>query len=90
MIARLYEAITGRAWTTTRTASLEFGPPPGAVYADRLAAYSDAELLNHGPAILAHLEATEPRNDAKARARAGAAAGARAAGYAVPAGGGRR
>jgi hypothetical protein len=43
---RLYERVTGRPWTTGRTASIDFGPPPGAVHAEELAAYSDAELLS--------------------------------------------
>lgn len=52
MIRALYEAITGRPWTTTRSAAAEFGPPPGAVYADQLAAYSDTDLILHGRSIL--------------------------------------
>jgi hypothetical protein len=45
MIRRLYEAITGQPWTTTRSATAELGPPPGALYADQLGAYTDAELI---------------------------------------------
>jgi hypothetical protein len=52
----LYELVTGRPWTTGRTASADFGRPPGAVYAEQLAAYADAELFGHGEAILADLQ----------------------------------
>lgn len=59
MITRLYELLTGRPWTTTRRASVEFGPPPGALYAHQLAAFTDAELYTHGDRILAHLRAQD-------------------------------
>jgi hypothetical protein len=59
MITRLYELLTGQPWTTTRSMAAEFGPPPAARYATQLAAYSDAELIAHGKAILARLRAEE-------------------------------
>ena len=59
MITRLYELLTGHPWTTVRSATAEFGPPPAARYATQLAAYSDAELIAHGKAILARLRAEE-------------------------------
>jgi hypothetical protein len=55
MIARLFQALTGRPWTTVRSCTAEFGPPPGARYAAELAAYSDAELITGGHTILARL-----------------------------------
>lgn len=56
MIRRLWELVTGRPWTTTRSATAEYGPPPGAVFADQLAAYTDAELVARPTAdILADL-----------------------------------
>jgi hypothetical protein len=57
MIRRLYETLTGRPWTTMRSAAAEFGPPPGARYAAALAAYTDAELIARGEQILAGLRA---------------------------------
>lgn len=59
MIPRLYELLTGRPWTTTRSMSTEYGPPPGAVYATQLAAYTDRDLILHGDRILAHLRARD-------------------------------
>ena len=55
MIRRLYEALTGTPWTTTRSMSAEFGPLPATRYADELAAFTDAELVERGPEILAQL-----------------------------------
>lgn len=55
-LPRLWEALTRRPWTTTRSATAEYGPPPGAVYRDRLAAYRDSELYARPTAdILADL-----------------------------------
>ena len=62
MIRRLYETLTGRPWTTTRSAAAEFGPPPGARYAGELAAYTDTELITHGDRILAQLHANPRRH----------------------------
>jgi hypothetical protein len=45
MIRRLYEMVTGNPWTTTTSATEQFGPPPGAVYAAELSRYTDAELI---------------------------------------------
>jgi hypothetical protein len=59
MITRLYEALTGRPWTTTRSMTAEYGPPAGARYATDLAGYSDAELIANGQRILAALRAQE-------------------------------
>lgn len=59
MIRWLYEQMTGQPWTTTRCASVEFGPSPGAKYQKQLAAYSDAELYRRGWAIVAELRAQE-------------------------------
>jgi hypothetical protein len=70
MIARIWQAITGRPWTTVRSAAAEFGPPPAARYAAQLAAYSDTELIRHGEAILARLR----RQDTTAIGPAGQAA----------------
>jgi|1186.fasta_scaffold345323_2 hypothetical protein len=47
IIPALYERLTGKPWTTGRSASVDYGPPPGAVYAEQLAVYSDAELVAH-------------------------------------------
>lgn len=55
MIRWLYERLTGTPWTTVRSAAAEFGPPPGAIYADELSAYSDLDLVLHGDEILAEL-----------------------------------
>ncbi|ROP29528.1 hypothetical protein [Couchioplanes caeruleus] len=52
MIGLLYKLVSGKAWTTVRSATAEFGPPPGAVYRDELACFSDAELYAYGDAIL--------------------------------------
>jgi hypothetical protein len=56
MIRYLYETLTGRPWTTVRSCTTEYGPPPGARYAEQLAAYSDTQLLHHGHDILARLQ----------------------------------
>lgn len=69
MIRRLYQTLTGRPWTTTRSCAAEFGPPPGARYADQLSAYSDAELIVHGDRILARLRAQQPTPSARPAAR---------------------
>lgn len=69
MIAWLYEQLTGQPYYTTRSASAEFGPPPAARYAAELARYSDAELIQHGPQILAALV----RRDAAERVPAASA-----------------
>jgi hypothetical protein len=61
MIARLYERLTGRPWTTTRTMSVEFGPPPGAIYAVELSRYTDAELIKFGDEIVSRLRQENPR-----------------------------
>jgi hypothetical protein len=45
----------------------EFGPPPGAVYATELAAYTDAELIANGEQILAHLRTRHPRHSSASR-----------------------
>ncbi|MBW6432195.1 hypothetical protein KZ829_00345 [Actinoplanes hulinensis] len=47
------ELVTGRPRLTVRSAAVEFGPPPGAVYEAELSAFSDAELYAHGDEILA-------------------------------------
>jgi hypothetical protein len=60
MIPRLYELLTGRPWTSVRSMTAEFGPPPGTVYATELAAYTDTELIAHGGHILAHLRTRHP------------------------------
>ncbi|MEV0734224.1 hypothetical protein [Polymorphospora sp. NPDC050346] len=45
MIPTLYEALTGRPWTTGRSLNEDFGPPPAVVYAEQLAGLTDTELL---------------------------------------------
>jgi hypothetical protein len=46
VIRRVWKLVTGRPWTTTtRSATAEYGPPPGAVYAFELSRYTDAELI---------------------------------------------
>jgi hypothetical protein len=55
----LYQLATGQAWTTGRSASADFGPPPGAVYREELAAYSDSELIERGAEIVAALRARD-------------------------------
>jgi hypothetical protein len=62
MIPRLYELLTGRRWTSVRSMTAEFGPPPGTVYAIELAGYTDAELIANGEQILAHLRTRHPRH----------------------------
>ncbi|MEU4424819.1 hypothetical protein AB0F81_29725 [Actinoplanes sp. NPDC024001] len=61
MIDRLYELVTGTPWTTVHSAAAEFGCPPGALYAEQLAQYSDAELIAYGPQILAEIKAGRGR-----------------------------
>jgi hypothetical protein len=70
MIHALYERLTGRPWTTTRSATAEYGPPPGAIYAHHLAAYTDAELITAGEQILAHLRTRHPTTTGGPAARA--------------------
>jgi hypothetical protein len=53
MLKGLYELVTGKPWTTVRSAAAEFGPPPGAVYRAELGRFSDAELYAQGDAIVA-------------------------------------
>jgi hypothetical protein len=64
MIKELYELLTGRPWTTVRSAAAEFGPPPGALFAEELARFHDAELYAYGPQILAAIRAQERRRKA--------------------------
>lgn len=52
MIKTLYEAATGRPWTTVRSCTAEYGPPPAVVYADELADLTDADLFEHDAATL--------------------------------------
>lgn len=59
MVRELYELMTGRAWTTTRSCAAEFGPPPGAVYAEALATFTDEQLYASGEWILAQLQEQE-------------------------------
>jgi hypothetical protein len=48
--------------TTTRSATAEYGPPPGAVYRDQLARYTDAQLYARDRSeILAEVRAAERR-----------------------------
>ncbi|QSB14577.1 hypothetical protein JQS43_24405 [Natronosporangium hydrolyticum] len=56
MIETLYELLTGRSWTTTRSMMAEFGPPPAARHPE-LARYSDAELYERGAELVAELDA---------------------------------
>ena len=55
LIEVLYERLTGRPYWTGRSCAAEKGPPPGALYAAKLAAYSDMELVMYGPEIVAAL-----------------------------------
>ena len=58
LIRRLYEAITGRPWTTTRSMAEEYGPPPAVAYPE-LAGYSDAELIRRDiREVIAEIEAS--------------------------------
>lgn len=59
MLRRLYQWLTGKPWITTRSCAREFGPPPGAIYAEALRRYSDAQLIAHGDQILAELREYE-------------------------------
>jgi len=56
VIKLLYEKVTGRPWTTTRSMAEEFGPPPAARHPE-LARYSDAELYQRGAELVAELDA---------------------------------
>lgn len=57
LIARAYELVTGTPWTTTRSATAEFGPTLAVRYPE-LARYSDAELYSRPLAdILAEIRA---------------------------------
>jgi hypothetical protein len=56
MIRELYELATGRAWTTTRSAAVEFGPPPAAELPE-LRRFTDAQLMADGPGIVAAVRA---------------------------------
>jgi hypothetical protein len=69
MIAALYEFFTGRPWITVRSAAVEFGPPPGAVHAERLARFTDAELLAHHDTIRADLARRSRREVSRVQAR---------------------
>lgn len=64
MIRALYERVTGRPWTTVRSAAAEFGPPPGAVFAEALRHYTDQELYERGHVILRELAAHQAAVDA--------------------------
>ena len=55
MIRALFEAVTGRPWTTTVSMAAQYGPPPAVVYRDLFDAYSDPELLAISDRILADL-----------------------------------
>lgn len=59
MLAALYERLIGRPWRTSRSCTVEFGPPPGALYAEALRHYTDVELIARGPSILADLREQE-------------------------------
>ncbi|KXK58550.1 hypothetical protein AWW66_29115 [Micromonospora rosaria] len=63
LIRRLYERATGRPWLTVRSVTDEFGPTPGARYADLLDQYTDAELLAFGDLILAACIAADHNPD---------------------------
>ena len=54
MIARLYERITGTPYWTTRCVSAEFGPTPGAQYAQELAQFGDGTLMRLDQAEVLH------------------------------------
>lgn len=65
MIRALYERLTGRPWTTGRRLSTDeavlsrYGQPPAIRYREQLAAYTDTELVERGPEILAELREQE-------------------------------
>jgi hypothetical protein len=61
VIGWLYEKMTGRPWVTVRSATAEFGPPPGAAYRRELAVFTDAELYQYGDQIVAALRARDRR-----------------------------
>jgi hypothetical protein len=66
MLKELYELVTRRPWTTVRSATAEFGPPPGAVYRDELSQFSDVELYARGDQIMTALAVRhrQPRRSA--------------------------
>jgi hypothetical protein len=45
MFEALWEMVTGRPYRTVRSMAQEFGPPPAVVHAERLAQFTDAELM---------------------------------------------
>lgn len=49
MIKQLYEAVTGTPWTTSRSATVDFGPRIAARYPE-LTRLSDTQLMNLTPA----------------------------------------
>lgn len=57
----IWQRLTGQPWTTSRSAAVEFGPPPAADprYAEALQGYSDAELVERGHAVLAEIRAQQ-------------------------------
>lgn len=64
MIRRIYKRLTGTPWTTGRQLSTDpalrrLGPPPAVRYAEQLRHYTDAELVERGPQILAELSEHE-------------------------------
>lgn len=61
MWPRLFEALTGRAWTTTRSMAAEFGPTLASRYPE-LADYPDAELIRRPVGeVLAEIRARRVR-----------------------------
>lgn len=60
MLQRIYELVTGRPYITIHSATAEFGPPPGARYADELNDLTDAELYAYGTAVVADLRSRQP------------------------------
>lgn len=63
----LYETMTRRPYYSGRQASVDFGPTPGAEFRDALARYSDAELCERGPEIIAGLRRERDRARAGVR-----------------------
>lgn len=53
MIGWLWEKVTGTPWHTGRCASVEFGSPPGAVFAAETAGLSDVEVLARHDELMA-------------------------------------
>lgn len=49
MIKAFYEMVTGTPWTSGRSATADYGPPPAARYAAELGALADEELLRLTP-----------------------------------------